>query len=109
MNYDVSPENSTVLGYDNSEDYWPYLRFDHAVARQRSTAVLFLVGQSGGTIDDVPIDVHLSVPFAKDENENCPVDDLPWYRVRPKSDDVVKAERVDGKWKWATVSTSGGD
>lgn len=70
--------NSTVLGYP-AKPYWPYLRFDEAVARDKSALMVFICR----SYDKAPMDVHLSVPFAAEGDEHIPSDDLGWYRVRP--------------------------
>ena len=70
----VQPQNSSVLGYPvaHSKRYWPYLLFRHGIAKRSS-----IWGKG---------DVHISVPFNHPDDENAPdapLDDLPWYRVRP--------------------------
>jgi hypothetical protein len=73
--------NSTVLGYP-AKPYWPKLLFEHAQARGKSSLMLAICGP-----DKAPPDVHLSVPFRDPDDEvaaDWPIEDLGWYRVRPK-------------------------
>ena len=90
----VVPENSTVLGYNNSVDFWPCLRFDEAIPRNKSSLMLVIAGK------DAPIDIHLSVPFAHPEDSLMKSEDLGWYRVRPNFEGVADVVMHDGKWTW---------
>jgi hypothetical protein len=100
----VLPSNSTVLGYDNSVDYWPRLRFQDAIARTKNPIVALIAGQSAY---DCSSDVHLSVPYEEEGDEKSHSADLAWYRVRPKDDSVVRAEMIDGEWMWVHANKNG--
>lgn len=91
----VTPENSTVQGYENSKDYWKNLRFDEAEPRKKSMAMVYLVGS-----EKAPIDIHLSVPFAATGDEHFPSEDLGYYRVRPKDKSISSVEKIDNQWFW---------
>lgn len=96
---EVLPENSTVLGYDNAADYWPNLRFDDAIARQRNPLIALIAGKEEY---EESSDVHLSVPYEHPQEPFTDIDDMPRYRVRPNFDGVTRAERRSGTWFWVS-------
>lgn len=93
---EVRPENSTVLGYANSQGYWPFLRFKEAKPMQKSSLMIFVCG----SYDKAPPDIHLSVPFAAEGDEHMKSEELGWYRVRPCDKKVTGVVRRRGKWYW---------
>jgi len=64
---EITPNNSTVLGYAAGW-YWPYLRFEEAIVRQKASIAVAIAGPAA------PDDLHLSVPFAHpdDGDEDTP-------------------------------------